>query len=359
MDKRTKLLILNRTQFGYHIDTYYYCKYLCDDFCITYLGWDYEQPYLKVAGVNVIYISRKYNKVKRYINFIKACISECRKDYDIVFIEYFPFCQFIKLFVPNNNYVVDIRTGALTSNRLVRMFKNIYFKWEANNFKNITVISSSLARKLGLNISKTQIIPLGADIISNNNKSYKEMKLLYVGTFHFRNLEDTILGVAKFYRENRHQIKMNYIIIGYGYHQEEKMYASLIKKEGLEDIISVVGHVPHDKLKPYFDKQNIGVSFIPITPYFDCQPPTKTFEYLLSGMPVIATATHENALVVNDENGVLIKDTADSFCKGLEKLANNRVMYNSEKIRTTRKQSTWENIIHNKLKDYLIKVSEI
>ena len=94
-----------------------------------------------------------------------------------------------------------------------------------------------------------------------------------------------------------------------------------------------------------------------MTPYFDCQPPTKTFEYLLSGMPVIATATYENSLVVNDGNGVLINDTADSFCEGLEKLANNRVVYNSEKILTTCKQYTWENIIHNDLKSYLIKVS--
>jgi len=43
-------------------------------------------------------------------------------------------------------------------------------------------------------------------------------------------------------------------------------------------------------------------------PYYDCQPATKTFEYILSGMVCIATSTYENKKLINNINGVLCND---------------------------------------------------
>jgi len=356
MDKRKKLLILNRFQFGYHIDSFQYCKYLRNYFDITYLGWDYGKPYLKLDGVKVYYVNRSLGKIKRYINFISECVRQCRAPQDIVFIKYFPLCFIVKLFAKKNIYIVDIRTGFLVKNPIMLSLMNTFLSWEVKLFENITIISSSLAKKLVLNKREPKVIPLGADVNSEEDKSFNELRLLYVGTFHLRNLEQTILGFSKYYKENNSKINMNYLIIGSGYNQEEKECEALIKKEGLEKVISLVGPVYHEDLKTYFDSQNIGVSFIPMTSYFDCQPPTKTFEYLLSGMPVIATATHENTLVVNDSNGVLINDTADSFCEGLRKIANNLDAYNSDDIRSASESYKWENIIRNDLKSYLLKV---
>ena len=356
MDKRKKLLILNRTQFGYHIDSYQYCKYLRNSFDITYLGWDYGKPYLKLDGVKVYYVKRNMGKIKRYINFISECVRICRAPQEIVFIKYFPLCFIVKILAKRNNYIVDIRTGFLAKNHIMLIIMNTFLSLEVKLFKNITIISSSLVNKLSLNKREPQVIPLGAEVNFKENKSFNELKLLYVGTFHLRNIEQTILGFAKFYRKYNSKINMNYIIIGSGYNQEEKEYEALIKKEGLEKVITLVGSVYHEDLQTYFDSQNIGVSFIPMTSYFDCQPSTKTFEYLLSGMPVIATATYENALVVNDCNGVLISDNADSFCEGLEKMVSNSGTYNSEDIKLASERYTWKNIIRNDLKSYLLKV---
>jgi glycosyltransferase involved in cell wall biosynthesis len=97
---------------------------------------------------------------------------------------------------------------------------------------------------------------------------------------------------------------------------------------------------------------------VPITPYYDFQPVTKLYEYMLSGMPVIATNTHENRLVVNDDNGVLINDTPEDFCNGLAKICENRNSYNSLDIRKTVESYTWENIVNTILKPYLLKLLE-
>lgn len=356
MDKRKKLLIINRAQFGYHIDSFNYCKHLRGDFDITYLGWDYAKPYVALESVDVHYIRRGRNKIIRYINFILKCIQYCNHPQDIVFIDYFPLCSLVKFLANKNNYIVDIRTGYLINNPIFLFLLNSILSLEVKTFKNITIISLSLANKLGLNGKEVKIIPLGADIISTKFKSFDELNLLYVGTFHLRNIEQTVKGFAKYYRENNHEGNMNYIIIGSGYNQEEERITALIMKEQLDDVVTLLGPLYHDDLKPYFDTQNIGISFVPITPYFDCQPSTKTFEYLLSGMAVLATKTHEHALTINENNGVLISDTADSFYEGLKEIKNSRDTYNSERIRTTSKQYMWENIIKVELKEYLLRI---
>ena len=87
---------------------------------------------------------------------------------------------------------------------------------------------------------------------------------------------------------------------------------------GLSKIINIAGTIPHPQLKPRFDAANIGVSYVPLTDYYDCQPVTKTFEYLLPGMPVVATLTSENRNVIHSENGVLVGDTTEDFYKGMK-----------------------------------------
>jgi glycosyltransferase involved in cell wall biosynthesis len=98
-----------------------------------------------------------------------------------------------------------------------------------------------------------------------------------------------------------------------------------------------------------FDESNIGLSYIPITKYFDYQPPTKTYEYLLSGIPVIATNTNENKKIINNNNGILINDDIESIRKGFYIMYNNLSIYKSDEIRKSCLKFTWENIINNQL----------
>jgi len=102
-------------------------------------------------------------------------------------------------------------------------------------------------------------------------------------------------------------------------------------------------------------KHNVGVSYVPITPYFDVQPPTKTFEYLLAGMPVIATRTKENEKVINEYNGVLIDDTPEDFRNGLallyERISANK--FTSSRIIESSESYTWERIVRNNFKLYI------
>jgi hypothetical protein len=125
---------------------------------------------------------------------------------------------------------------------------------------------------------------------------------------------------------------------------------------GLQEVVQVVGAVPHDRLGSYFQVHNIGVSYIPVTEYFDCQPPTKTFEYLLSGMAVIGTATSENGRVISSKNGVLIPDTPTGFAAGLWELWRKRQLFSSSAIQAGAQAHRWRSIVEGNLLPFLKKI---
>lgn len=351
-----KLLIINRKQFGYHIDTYFYCKHLNTSFEITYICFDHGITKLSVEHVNVRYVERTGLKLIRFAKYLWITNKEIKKTYDVYFIKYFIGCSLLKVVNPGRQFVLDIRTGSVSVKKWKRYFLNALMKFETLFFKNITIISKNLAHDF--NLKNAHILPLGSDTISTTNKQLNSFHLLYVGTLEARNIEQTIYGFKKFHQEYKDLLDIQYIIIGSGYKNEEEQLKKLVSELDLTGIVSILGRIPHNELRPHFDSQNIGISYIPITPYFDSQPPTKTFEYILSGMPVIATATTENKCIITPENGVLIDDTPDSFYMGLVTLYTNRAQYNSDVIRSTCEQFTWENIVNKNLKPFLNNIND-
>jgi len=111
--------------------------------------------------------------------------------------------------------------------------------------------------------------------------------------------------------------------------------------------VKFAGLVPYNHLSEYVTKSNIGVSFVPITKYFDVQPPSKTIEYLLSGLPVIATATKENKKIINSNNGILIDDTISDFAEALCIMEKSE--FDNQQIRESMLDHKWRNIVNTKL----------
>ncbi len=351
-----KILFLCQSQFGYHVDTYMYSIYLSKRYShvVNYLCWDYGRDKMQVDVVETIYIPRYGNLVARNVRYLKKSIKHIRNIApDICFIKYFRGCSLLKLLFPNIPFVFDIRTGSVCTQKVHRWCYDTFMRFESLFFKNITVISCSLAQKLHL-LDKATILPLGSIQISSKPKVFKSFRLLYVGTLTNRHIDKTILGFASFIK--KHPVKQHfYTIIGDGYHGEVAKLSTLVEDLGISDQVRVVGRVPFEQLKPYFDSHNIGVSFVPITPFFDVQPVTKTFDYLLSGMVVLGTATAENRQVLNDENGMLINDSIEDFSQGLSQIMQNMDSFSSKQI-MKKSQKYHREIIVNNLEKYLQKI---
>lgn len=357
-----KLLFISSNQYGSNTDMMKYCLYLSDFYDITFLCYHHmEQPIIHPDDnkFNVIYIE----------NYRPGLISKLRLVYhgkkyikkinpDVILINFFPFCSLFNYIVRGKKIIIDIRSGCVEESKIIRTIKDMIRSFEANRFKYISVISKGLMEKLKLDESKTTILPLGADRAIDINESLAEMycmNLLYVGTFYQRKIEDTINGFKLFYDEYQDKISCTYTIIGFGEERDEENIHDLINKLDLSNVVSFVGRKNHKELPPYYLSHNIGVSYIPITEYFQNQPPTKTYEYIQNGLICIATKTNENSKVINDSNGILIEEGPDAFYHGLKHVYYHLKEYDRTKIMINSEQYNWRSIVLNIVKPFIDK----
>jgi glycosyltransferase involved in cell wall biosynthesis len=349
-----KILLITPAQFGYHSGTYYFAKHLQSKFDVTVLGFYTGKKIISIDGIKIINISCK----KSYFSKFKL-IFEARKlhkinNYDFVFILYFLLSSLVTLVLPKTKIAVFINTIFIfKDNSIKEKLYNLMLKFEYNFFKYKTVISKNLGEYLKL--QHFQVIPVGAEYpkILPQNRSYQQLKLIYVGTLYDRNIEITLKGIKMFLSDNK-VINLKYFIIGFGTEQEVKNLTNEINKLNLNDSVFFLGEIRYPELTEYFLASNIGISFIPCTEKYDNQPPTKTFEYLAYGLPVIATKTKENSLIINDSNGVLIEDTPMGFCNGLMQILNKINNYNSNQIYESSYKYSWQNIVETILSPYIL-----
>ena len=147
---------------------------------------------------------------------------------------------------------------------------------------------------------------------------------------------------------------MSNTIAGYSNNENEVLkIKETIKNLGMEKNIRFLGRVKFSEVKELLETHNIGVSYIPINDYYDNQPPTKTFEYIMNGLVCLATNTIENKKVINERNGILVDDDINSLINGFEKVYKNINNYSKEEIILTLREYSWEYIVNSILKNII------
>lgn len=348
MIKIKRLVIISKDQFGYLTDTYKYCQHLRDNYDITYVCFDMGLEKIDMDKVNIKYFTfnNKISSIKNFYNFCIYLLQFLKKEnFNFIFCVYFRFCFLIPLFIKNNNIWLDIRTTCISNSFFRRLVSNSELIFNSLFFKNISVISDGVANQLKL--KKYKLLPLGADSLPKKNllnSNYNKVKLLYIGTFEYREIWKTIIAYTKV-KSKFPTIVDDYIIIGSGSAKEMEKIKKSIDQFDVGDNVKLMGWVEHSKLFSYLDDATVGVSFIPITNYFNYQPPTKTFEYLMNGLVCIGTNTYENRKIINDSNGVLCQDTVVDFEKAIEKICYNISNFSKKQIITSMQDKhSWRSI---------------
>lgn len=355
MEKK-KFLIVNFMQFGYHIGNLKYCQYLKDDFEISYICFDYKKERIIERGINIHYVSREGNIIVRNIRFIKYVYKTIKNyKFHFIYIQYFQGSSLLPLFLESKQKLhLDIRTGSVSANLFKREIYNFMLRIESFFFKSISIISVGLRNKLGIS-KKAYILPLGADPIFVKRKLDYKLHLLYIGILTNRHIEKTIYGTSLFLKEFP-TANIYYTIVGDGWNNEKDILQNLINKLNLQSYFNLAGHVSSDKLLQFYTIANVGVSYIPMTKYFEYQPPTKTFEYLMAGIPVIATNTYENRQIINRSNGILINDKPEDFADAISQLYKSLNTFDEKIIRDSIKGNEWSHIIHEMKEVLLMKL---
>ena len=286
---------------------------------------------------------------------VSSINSEIKKgNYNLIFLVYFFGCSFLRILNLGKLINLDIRTISVSNNFYLNFIYDVLLKVECSFFNFRSVVSKETGSTLMNN--DFHVIPLGGECFSQKTKSENKMNLLYVGTLYNRNILDFLKGFHKFYLEIREKdkiIPINLIIIGSGGGNELFELRDYISSNSLEDVVSVPGYILNSQLNSYFEISNVGVSYIPLTSYYQNQPPTKTYEYLLSGFPVIATATNANSKLINKDNGILIQDNSESVKNALHQMYLNFSIYNPLLIKESSEYYSWKNIVRANVKPYI------
>jgi len=332
-----------------------YCQYLNKSiYDVHYVGFD-EKLKKKVAkDVSVYYVPIHKNKIVRYLRYICSINSLIRKGvFDVLFLV---DCQgsllirFCNLF---RKSILDIRTGDTKLVNKGFSWFNMRIRLSSLFFKHITIISDNLRMALNLPQGRCHFLPLGGNRLDLPDKTFNSLSMLYIGTLNDRKIFQTIEGLSLLILRNSLQITIEYNIVGFGSKIEELKLKESIVKHHLETYVIFHGRKSHDEISFLFNKSNLGVVYIPIIQGYNCQPTTKLYEYLLAGMPVIATSTLENKLAVGSSDGILIQDSPEDFCRGLEEFLMKRNAYDSPFIKSRFRDYEWENIVKYNLQPYL------
>lgn len=340
-----KILFLSQAQFGSLVDYYQYSNFLKDSYLIHYICWDYNREKIKSEGVKLHYISRKGNIFKRNFRFIYHSYKIIRlNNFDRILIHYFRGCSVLKCFLMrHSNVYLDIRTASVARSKITRISMDYFLLLESVFFKHVSVISEGVRKRLRLSRCSV-IIPLGANQLNPPFNKRNGIHLIYVGTLSNRRIDQTIDGL-KLFITTKHDFPVSYKIVGAGDAVSMLKIQEAISSNNLEDVVELIGYVPHNELIEHIKDANIGVSYVPITEYFNFQPVTKTYEYLMAGLPVIATSTLENRKIIDDENGILIEDNMYAFSAALSKIVNLMDTYDSSLIRNRMTDYKWERIV--------------
>lgn len=347
--KKNKLLIIQPQPFGSLTDSLKWCEYLKDKYEITVICQNTKKEKPITNGFHVKYLKSFGNRQMRGLLFAIQCILNIALFKGSILIVYFEHCNIFKLIFPWKKMIVDIRTLSTSLNPKLRQEADIQLTKGIQTFDKISIISLKLLNRLNIPANcKTPIyeLPLGADIIEFQNKDYSELKLLYVGGLFGRDIDKTIIGISTFLKKHPN-ISLRYTIIGIERHNEIQDLKQLTHKLGIESYINFIPRLPHPQLTEYFQNYNIGVSFIPVTEYFNLQPPTKTFEYILAGMICLATNTEANKDIITPQNGILHNDTAEDFANALEHVSAHISDYEPHAIQNSLTNYSWKNIVNN------------
>lgn len=349
---KQNILILDINPYGVLTDSVKWSTYLAEQREVTVVCFT-QKDGTKASSkdVKLVQVPNLKNRKLKAILFYVVCLYRVLFFRGVILIVYFPLCEILKRLIPWKKYILDVRTLSVSDDELVRKAHNERIVVACRAYGNVTAISKGVAEQLGL--PGIKILPLGSDTISSCQKKYDDgIRLIYVGLFTNRHIEDTIKGVIQ-YHENHPDVPVSYNVIGYGVNGEQDLFRSIIAKAEASSYIHLVGKVSHSELPSYFDNANVGFSYVPITPYYDHQPPTKTFEYCMSGIYCIGTATICNKELISADNGMLIMDNAESVKEALEHFWKIRNKIDFLSIKNSLASYTWRNIVCGTLSDII------
>lgn len=144
--------------------------------------------------------------------------------------------------------------------------------------------------------NQLSIFPLGVNIEqfkcpSDSGGDGAYTQFVSVGSIDKLRKQEDIIDAVKLLKDAGVGEQFRVRIVGGGDSLDN--IASLAEQLEVSELVEFVGLVKPSEVASLLCRADVGICYLPIARY-DCQPPTKTIEYLAAGLKVVATKTSAN-----------------------------------------------------------------
>lgn len=352
--KNSSIIFVRNSKFLISTVEFNYAKILVEyGYNVTIFCKDYYSEYDNIIIDNVKIENFRSNKnITYYLRIFWRFFNYRKKEKVIVVVSAYYLVFILPLANRNMNWVYLLITGDVSQRG--RKLKNYILKLSAEFYSNKITNSLELSNYLFGKYMNFKYVPIGgmklfdAEYLPFLNPSIK-FNFVYVGTFYGRKIENILRAIKEIAIDYP---KVRLILIGHGLPQRE--IEKEIKHLNIEKYVSFKGFIPFEHLGNIFMNSHVGIAYIPIVNEYYYQPVTKTLEYLINGLPVLASRVLENQKVITKHNGVLIDDSVNALIQGMKYMIANYSNYNRKSIQENSLKYGWTYSV----KDYLLKILE-
>lgn len=177
----------------------------------------------------------------------------------------------------------------------------------------------------GVDPQRAELIYMGVEdrfgFLAQVNRA-AALRLVYTGTVMRERGRDVMLEGLALARQQGHDATLTIV----GAAEDQLAYCRQRAAElGIADYVQVVGRVPGSEIPRYLADADVGICIWEDRIWWRFNPPTKLFEYLVAGLPVLGSRirTHSD-YVVDGRNGWIFDYDAQAFANVIGTVAAQR-----------------------------------
>lgn len=150
--------------------------------------------------------------------------------------------------------------------------------------------------------------------------SSRPLRLIYVGSIAIDRGRDVMLDAMRILQQ-RQDTRIHLTMIG-APPDQLTWCQDYIARHHLADCVQVIGRIPGGMIPAWFATADAGLCLWEDTPWYRRNPPTKLFEYLVAGLPVLASriVTHTE-YIIDGFNGLIFEYDSASLADTIQRLA--------------------------------------
>ncbi|ACL03035.1 glycosyl transferase group 1 [Desulfatibacillum aliphaticivorans] len=320
----------------------------------------------EMAGIRVIrvwtYIAANAGFAKRIVDYISYMITSSlaalfEKEVDIVIgtsPQLFTTCgAYIVSRVKGKPYIFELRdlwpesikaVGAMKNSPILNFFERLelFLYRSAAGIVSVTNSFKLNLMQRGISGEKIEVITNGVDLSKFNPvQPDEELKSKlgiaknkfvagYIGTHGMAHALETILMAAKELQNKPNGELFHFIFIGDG--SEKKTLKRLANEFELNNV-TFIDSVPKEEVVKYWGLLDVSIVHLKRTELFETVIPSKIFESMGMGIPILLGVAGESAEIVNsDRAGITFEpENPRELMDKLQVLRNNEKLYNQLK----------------------------